>query len=319
MPVTAEAYMGLARISYEWNELSAAEEYAKEGTELARQLENTDRPVACDVFWARLMCAKGDSVAALSLLREARETARENGFSRIFPEIAQARLELLLQEKQISRAAAVFDEALTDESLADEADLLLGSTRVLFAQGQFSQALEKVQHYRNVMEKTFFSKEELQGALLLSAALHASGNPEEAQELFNYLLIHCEAEGFIRSFVDQGRPVDTLLSKAIAQGITPRYAEKVLLVFQEVWQAEGAVDSVTEESLKKTIDQLSPRELEVLALVAQGLSNTEISEKLCISLSTVKGHNQQIFEKLRVNRRTEAVAKARELGLLYTE
>ena len=87
MPVTAEAYMGLARISYEWNDLSAAEEYARAGTELARQLENTDRPVACDVFWARLMCAKGDSAAALSLLREARETAREKGFSRILPKL----------------------------------------------------------------------------------------------------------------------------------------------------------------------------------------------------------------------------------------
>ena len=189
---------------------------------------------------------------------------------------------------------------------------------MLFAQGQFSQALEKVQHYRNVMEKTFFAKEELQGALLLSAALHASGKPEEAQELFNHLLIHCEAEGFIRSFVDQGQPVDALLSNASARGVTPLYAEKVLLAFHEVWQTEGAADSVTEESMK-TLDQLSPRELEVLALVAQGLSNTEISEKLFISLSTVKGHNRQIFEKLRVNRRTEAVAKARELGLLYTE
>ena len=305
MPVTAEAYMGLARISYEWNELSAAEEYARAGTELAQQLESTDRPVACDVFWARLICAKGDSAAALSLLREARETAREKSFSRILPEIAQARIELLLQEKQISRAAA----------LADEADFLLGSTRVLFAQGQFSQALEKVQHYRNVMEKTFFSKEELQGALLLSAALHASGNPEEAQELFNYLLIHCEAEGFIRSFIDQGQPVDALLSKAIACGVTPLYAEKVLLAFQEAWQADGAADFVNEKSMKPQ-DQLSPRELEVLTLVARGLSNTEIGEKLFISLSTVKGHNRQIFEKLRVNRRTEAVAKARELGLL---
>ncbi|MDZ7795245.1 MAG: LuxR C-terminal-related transcriptional regulator [Spirochaetia bacterium] len=318
MPVAAEAYMGLARISYEWNDLSAAEEYATAGTELAQQLENTDRPVACDVFWARLMCAKGDSTAALSLLREARETAREKGFSRILPEIVQARIELLVREKQISRAATLFDEALADEGLATEAHLLLCSTRLLLAQRQFSQALEKVNHYCSVMEKSFLSKEELQGALLLSAALYASGKPEEAQDLFNHLLIHCEAEGFIRSFVDQGQPADALLSKAIAQGITPQYAEKVLLAFHEVWQTDGAVDSVTEESMK-TLDQLSPRELEVLALVARGLSNTEISEKLFISLSTVKGHNRQIFEKLQVNRRTEAVAKARELGLLYTE
>ena len=64
------------------------------------------------------------------------------------------------------------------------------------------------------------------------------------------------------------------------------------------------------------IEPLSPRELEVLHLIAQGLSNQEISERLFLALGTVKGHNQQIFGKLQVQRRTEAVARARELGLM---
>jgi LuxR family maltose regulon positive regulatory protein len=61
---------------------------------------------------------------------------------------------------------------------------------------------------------------------------------------------------------------------------------------------------------------LSQRELEVLRLIAQGLSNPEISGRLFLALDTVKGHNQKIFAKLQVQRRTEAVARARELGLL---
>ena len=64
------------------------------------------------------------------------------------------------------------------------------------------------------------------------------------------------------------------------------------------------------------IEPLSQRELEVLHLIAQGLSNREIGERLFLALSTVKGHNQQIFDKLQVQSRTEAVARARELGLL---
>jgi LuxR family maltose regulon positive regulatory protein len=64
------------------------------------------------------------------------------------------------------------------------------------------------------------------------------------------------------------------------------------------------------------IEPLSPRELEVLQLVAEGFSNREISERLFLALSTVKGHNRLIFDKLQVKRRTEAVARARELGLL---
>ena len=64
------------------------------------------------------------------------------------------------------------------------------------------------------------------------------------------------------------------------------------------------------------LDPLRERELEVLQLVAEGLSNREIAERLYLALSTVKGHNRLIYDKLNVSRRTEAVAKARELGLL---
>jgi LuxR family transcriptional regulator, maltose regulon positive regulatory protein len=68
--------------------------------------------------------------------------------------------------------------------------------------------------------------------------------------------------------------------------------------------------------LSSLVEPLSLRELEVLQLIAQGLSNREISERLFLALSTVKGHNRIIFGKLQVQRRTEAVARARELGLL---
>jgi ATP/maltotriose-dependent transcriptional regulator MalT len=64
------------------------------------------------------------------------------------------------------------------------------------------------------------------------------------------------------------------------------------------------------------IEPLSQRELEILKLIAQGLSNHEISERLFLALDTVKGHNRSIYGKLQVQRRTEAIARARELGLL---
>jgi ATP/maltotriose-dependent transcriptional regulator MalT len=64
------------------------------------------------------------------------------------------------------------------------------------------------------------------------------------------------------------------------------------------------------------VEPLSQRELEVLHLISQGLSNREISERLFLALDTVKGHNQRIFSKLQVQRRTEAVSRARELGLV---
>lgn len=113
-----------------------------------------------------------------------------------------------------------------------------------------------------------------------------------------------------------GPPVDALLSNALALGVCPEYAKKILFAFHETVSVGRRAEAEAEESTREMREPLSPRELEVFTLVAQGLSNTQISERLFISLSTVKGHNRQIFEKLRVNRRTEAVAKARNLGIM---
>jgi LuxR family maltose regulon positive regulatory protein len=108
-----------------------------------------------------------------------------------------------------------------------------------------------------------------------------------------------------------------LLPKAVARGVTPIYTAKLLAAFEaEGHQAKGTAPVTTAHPIQPLIEPLSPRELEVLQLVAQGLSNREIAERLFLSVNTVKGHNRNIFGKLQVQRRTEAVARARELGLL---
>jgi LuxR family maltose regulon positive regulatory protein len=101
-----------------------------------------------------------------------------------------------------------------------------------------------------------------------------------------------------------------LLSQAIEHGIMPRYARTLLNTL------ETTAGSALPPASQALIEPLSERELEILALVADGLSNREISERLFVALSTVKGHNRNIFDKLYVKRRTEAVARARELGLI---
>src|SRR5690348_17025879 len=81
-------------------------------------------------------------------------------------------------------------------------------------------------------------------------------------------------------------------------------------------EAQRRADTSYSSPAQPLLEPLSPREREVLQLMAQGLSNQEMSERLFLALSTVKGHNQKIFGKLQVQRRTEAVARARALGLL---
>jgi LuxR family maltose regulon positive regulatory protein len=147
-----------------------------------------------------------------------------------------------------------------------------------------------------------------------SVALYASGDKEKAVELLGKVLAQAEPNGFIRLFVDEGKPMAELLSAAAARGIRPDYINKLLAAFQAEAKEERPEPSAPSSS--SLVEPLSPRELEVLRLIALGLSNQEICQKLFLALDTVKGHNRRIFEKLQVQRRTEAIARARELGII---
>ena len=108
-----------------------------------------------------------------------------------------------------------------------------------------------------------------------------------------------------------------LVAEAVAQGIMPDYTGKLLAAFAAGEQKHNGLNSLPiAPADQPLIEPLSQRELEVLRLIAQGLSNRGISERLFLALSSVKGHNRNIFGKLQVQRRTEAVARARGLGLL---
>lgn len=102
-----------------------------------------------------------------------------------------------------------------------------------------------------------------------------------------------------------------LLYQAAARGIAPQYTGKLLAAFPAAEAVEGFQVSAME-----LVEPLTERELEVLRLIAEGLSNQEIAQQLFLSLSTVKWHTHNIYGKLGVHNRTQAVAKARALGML---
>ena len=111
--------------------------------------------------------------------------------------------------------------------------------------------------------------------------------------------------------------MERLLILAGTKGTASAYVGRLLSAFtleRRIKDEAGAVSSASRS--QGLIDPLSQRELEVLSLIDQGLSNNEIGERLFLALDTIKGHNRRIFEKLDVSRRTEAVARACELGLL---
>jgi LuxR family maltose regulon positive regulatory protein len=305
-PILYEAHLGLARICYAWNDLEAAEQHGKESLHLARQYERgIDRFMLCEVFLARLKLARGDVAGAATLLAETSQSARLNNFASRLPEVVAAQVLTLLRQGHLVAAA----------HLARTHDLPLSQARVHLAQGNPSAALAVLARLRTHVEARRLADEQLKVMVLEALALQDQGEQDQAVHLLLDALERAEPGGFIRLFVDEGPPMVHLLAAVAASGRMPDYLEKVRSACEAKEQQHEATASLPAPA-QPLIEPLSRRELEVLQLIAQGLSNQEISERLVLALETVKGHNKNIFGKLQVGRRTEAVARAHALGLL---
>jgi len=299
-PNASEEYVGLARIFYEWNDLDAAEQHGQQGLQLAQQYDRAiDRFIICEVGLARIKLAQGDLGGAAAMLAQAQQSAGQGNFTVRLPEIAAAQVPVLLRQGQIDAAA----------QLAQQHVLPLSRARVLLAQEEPAAALAILEPFRQQMEAKGWADDRLKAMVLQAVALHLRGEEGEALHVLDESLRLAESGGFIRLFIDEGTPMARLLSDAASRGIMPDYVGRLLAAFaSEARPGEGIPDTSNE--------LLTRRELEVLLLIAQGLSNHEIGKRLFLALDTVKGHNRRIYGKLQVQSRTEAIARARELGLL---
>jgi LuxR family maltose regulon positive regulatory protein len=125
-----------------------------------------------------------------------------------------------------------------------------------------------------------------------------------------------EPEGYVRTFIGEGEGMANLLAEVAARGTARQYAARLLSAFDGRALPVAAGPTPPIGTSQALVEPLTERELEVLRLIAGGRSNGEIADRLYLALSTVKGHNRAIFGKLGVQRRSEAVARATELGLL---
>jgi LuxR family maltose regulon positive regulatory protein len=240
-------------------------------------------------------------------LDEAEAFVRQQNFLHRMPEIAAAQVLTLLHQGHLAAAA----------QLAQAHDLATSQARVHLARGDASAALAALEPWLQQMEAKGWADERLKVLVLQAVALQANGDTDTAVQLLGEALTIASPGGFIRLFVDEGPPMARLLSASIARGMVPGYIGKLLAAFEaEKPEAKDKSYLHTATSAQPLIEPLSRREVEVLRLIAQGLSNQEICQRLFLAVSTVKGHNRIIFDKLQVQRRTEAVARARELGLL---
>ncbi len=298
-PNAAETHLGLARIYYEWNDLAAAEQHGQQSLQLARQYDRViDRFIICEVFLARLKLAQGDVAGAATVLAQADRATREQNFVQRMPEVAAVQVLTLLRQGDVAAAA----------SLAQTYDLPISRARVYLAQGDTSKALAVLDSVRQQMDVKGWQDERLKVMVLQAVALHAHGEKDQAVQMLSESLTLAEPGGFIRLFVDEGLPMKHLLQEVVSRGMAVDYARRVLAAFAPI-EVKSAVQS-------PLVEPLSERELEVLQYLAAGLTNQEIADRLYLSLNTVKVHTRNIYGKLGVNHRTQAVARAQELGIL---
>lgn len=297
-PPICDAYLGLAQINYEWNELETTEQHLLHSLPLAQQIANTDRYTNCRLFFVRIKLAQGNVTGAQMLLNQVAQEIHQHQFKQILPELVALQIQLLLQQGHLPAAA----------QLTHQHPFPLEVARVQLAQGEPAQALVTLERYTAELRQKGWGYEQLQVLVLQALAHQAAGDKEQALQSLQLALAQAEPAGFVRLFLDEGRPMALLLTAAAQHGISPTYVNKLRQHFP-TWSTPAGGNQTL-------IEPLSDRELEILRLIAEGHSNQEISQRLFLALSTVKGHNQRIFGKLQAQSRTEAIALGRELGLL---
>jgi LuxR family maltose regulon positive regulatory protein len=179
----------------------------------------------------------------------------------------------------------------------------------LIARDELRQAAARLERMHRVATSTGSVWFEIEVSILRALVFHAQRNVERAMTILEHALSLAEPEGFFRMFVDRGFSMPALLYEAAAHGIVPEYTGRLL--------AALPVSKTTIPKQRSLIvEPLSEREIEVVRLMAAGASNPEIAQQLVIATNTVKKHVNHIFGKLSVTSRTQAVARARQLGLL---
>ncbi|MBD2847589.1 tetratricopeptide repeat protein [Paenibacillus sp. IB182496] len=306
LPVACDAYLGMARIAYERNDLDAAEQHIQRSMRLAKQIDNTDRLVDSECFAAKLKLARHDVTAAEALLTKVRHEMPAHPYNRL-------QGELIHQELMIALHRDNFGEMVTHMVTSGYPML---QARIHIIQGNGRAAIAMLGTLHDQARAKQWKNVELKLLILQALAFQALGNMERALQRLNEALVKAKTEGFVRLFVEEGKSMLDLLTAAAARRMQPEYTEFLLTHMQhEQKLLDFAAQGVTNR-IAPLVESLSERELEILNLIAQGCSNQEISERLFLALSTVKGYNRNIFDKLQVKRRTEAIARARELGII---
>jgi LuxR family maltose regulon positive regulatory protein len=334
MPIAGQALIGLGELAREWGDLDAAERYLVEGVVLAEQWTEVG-PLEAYIALARVRWARGNMDGAWSALRKAQELAvkydvtdlddRSVAMFQAWMWIAQGDLEPARCWAEERGLFAYIDTPLQEEA-SDSYILrmrkyeLLVMARLLIAQERPGEALELLASLIPAAERRGRPAMLAEIHALRALAHQALGDLDHATKALACALSLAEPREYVGIFANEGEPMRALLREAEKRGITrdvgAEYVRKLVAAFGAEERGGRGTGEQAISALPALAEPLSERELEVLQTLNTHLSSTEIADQLCISVNTVRFHIKNIYGKLGVHSRSDAVQRALELGLL---
>jgi LuxR family maltose regulon positive regulatory protein len=318
IPIAGEVLEGLGELYLELNQLDQAADCLLEAIELTRQWRDV-AALEAYITLARVKQAQGDWMAARDAIDKAMDLAIKYDvidFDDRIVRMWQARLWIESGDlDQTERwAAQIGLQDLAELGAWQEKDPAeyqlrlresLVATILLIKQKKYTQALDRIDWHIQVFKQQGRTLTMLEAMLLKAEVLYGIQAHQDAMSLFNQVLELAEPAGYMRLFLDRGEPVKQLLRRTQQTA----YTTALLSAF------DGAIPKA-QRTAQPLVEPLSERELDVLRLLPTNLTTPEMAESLYIGVNTVRSHIKNIYSKLGVHKRSEAVAKARDLEII---
>jgi LuxR family maltose regulon positive regulatory protein len=325
LPVAGYVYVDLARPIYQLNDLVTAKQYLEAGIEQCQRLADGRAEKIGQCLLARVQIAQGEFEAAQASIQRAEDVDPSPGtpfdlrggeHAQIWLWLKQGKLNKLeswLQESIVNITEISFFKTKLDYTM--HARVMIALSKEQRDNAYLSDALKLLDELLDIAEQNGWGIKVVEILILQALGYQFANDTSRSESALEKALILAEPENFIRIFANEGQPMKHLLQEALNRGATPEYIHRLLGSFssEERLQTDES-NSLPDQS--GLIEPLSDRELEVLQHISEGLTNRVIADRLYLSLNTVKVHTRNIYGKLGVNNRTQAVSRARELGLL---
>jgi LuxR family maltose regulon positive regulatory protein len=326
--IAGVAHTGMAGVLYQRGELDAALEHAGDGIALCRQLAYTPPLTAGLVTLAWSRQHRGDRAGALDAFGQAERAQPSPEVVGLINPVPAERARLALAQGDLDAAVRwVRARGLTaadEPSYPREVEYLV-LARVLLATHEPEQALGLLERLNAGAAAQGRTGSLIEVRALQALAHAANGDQDGALAALAEALELAAPQRYLRVFVDEGAPMAALLRQLLADrrqerpaagGAPQEYLARLVDAFEQAGHPVRPPVRRGGAVVAGLVEPLSPRELEVLRLLATGAPNRAIARQLVVTLDTVKRHLSHLFAKLEVTNRTQAVTRARELGLL---